>query len=432
MSPVGTPFERPSTPHGLAFTHEPLTPDLDDEERLRYRSWREGKPILPRSKLKEEDHAINRSKVDKTIEATLPKADFVGPSARSRKTSHYLGLFKNNDGPQEQRKREVRENDDRTEDTSREGKALRAKVSALSEAIGRGRLTENATTKDVSDRAELLINEAPRSVPSDLLEQIRNYRSARVAATARRSRSRTKPESLGVLSRLTELKDEGEDEESEREQISSALYFPHRQRTTDDQGEAETQRKQAAASQSLPDTVGKELLETFKQAEGAQSPDEVQISLEDDDNQECLHGNMPATAAGTEDFEEKLVHSSDVSMTASESEWDSHDDLPGYESSLVDEIATTPTPKQDHLELKSQQKRHEHRPPVPVGAVELKPYDHQVGGHSTVYRFSRRAVCKQLNNKENEFYETVERSHPELLDFLPRYEISYFKFKLGS
>ncbi|KAF2093064.1 SAICAR synthase-like protein, partial [Rhizodiscina lignyota] len=56
--------------------------------------------------------------------------------------------------------------------------------------------------------------------------------------------------------------------------------------------------------------------------------------------------------------------------------------------------------------------------------VELKPYDHQVGGHSTVYRFSRRAVCKQLNNRENVFYETVERSHPELLDFLPRYDIS--------
>jgi hypothetical protein len=30
-------------------------------------------------------------------------------------------------------------------------------------------------------------------------------------------------------------------------------------------------------------------------------------------------------------------------------------------------------------------------------------------------------VCKQLNNRENEFYERIERRHPEMLMFLPRY-----------
>jgi len=30
-------------------------------------------------------------------------------------------------------------------------------------------------------------------------------------------------------------------------------------------------------------------------------------------------------------------------------------------------------------------------------------------------------VCKQLNNRENEFYEKVEQDHPDLLPFLPRY-----------
>jgi len=29
-------------------------------------------------------------------------------------------------------------------------------------------------------------------------------------------------------------------------------------------------------------------------------------------------------------------------------------------------------------------------------------------------------VCKQLNNRENEFYETIERYHRDLLPFLPR------------
>ncbi|KAJ2895097.1 Inositol hexakisphosphate kinase 1 [Zalerion maritima] len=58
----------------------------------------------------------------------------------------------------------------------------------------------------------------------------------------------------------------------------------------------------------------------------------------------------------------------------------------------------------------------------PLDAIELIPYKHQVGGHTTIWRFSRRAVCKKLNNRENEFYETIERYHRDLLPFLPRKE----------
>ena len=61
-----------------------------------------------------------------------------------------------------------------------------------------------------------------------------------------------------------------------------------------------------------------------------------------------------------------------------------------------------------------------HQDQKPLEAIELIPYKHQVGGHTTLWRFSRRAVCKQLNNRENEFYETIERYHRELLPFLPR------------
>lgn len=63
---------------------------------------------------------------------------------------------------------------------------------------------------------------------------------------------------------------------------------------------------------------------------------------------------------------------------------------------------------------------HEHQK-QPLEAIELIPYKHQVGGHTTLWRFSRRAVCKQLNNRENEFYEKVEKYHRDLLAFLPRY-----------
>ncbi|KAK4142777.1 uncharacterized protein C8A04DRAFT_12962 [Dichotomopilus funicola] len=60
-------------------------------------------------------------------------------------------------------------------------------------------------------------------------------------------------------------------------------------------------------------------------------------------------------------------------------------------------------------------------PEPPLDAIELIPYKHQVGGHTTLWRFSRRAVCKQLNNRENEFYEKIEKYHRDLLAFLPRY-----------
>ncbi|MBW0461223.1 hypothetical protein O181_000938 [Austropuccinia psidii MF-1] len=54
-------------------------------------------------------------------------------------------------------------------------------------------------------------------------------------------------------------------------------------------------------------------------------------------------------------------------------------------------------------------------------AVPLEPFDNQVGGHHSIFRFSRRAVCKPLVSRENTFYEAVERDHPELLAFVPQY-----------
>ena len=46
-------------------------------------------------------------------------------------------------------------------------------------------------------------------------------------------------------------------------------------------------------------------------------------------------------------------------------------------------------------------------------SVPLKPYSHQVGGHSALFRFSRHAVCKPLIEKENAFYQDVEINRPE-------------------
>ncbi|KZO94835.1 SAICAR synthase-like protein [Calocera viscosa TUFC12733] len=53
--------------------------------------------------------------------------------------------------------------------------------------------------------------------------------------------------------------------------------------------------------------------------------------------------------------------------------------------------------------------------------VPLRPFRNRVGGHTAIYKFTKRAVCKPLASRENVFYEAVEREVPQLLAFLPRY-----------
>ncbi|KAI0722148.1 hypothetical protein C8T65DRAFT_734575 [Cerioporus squamosus] len=51
--------------------------------------------------------------------------------------------------------------------------------------------------------------------------------------------------------------------------------------------------------------------------------------------------------------------------------------------------------------------------------IPLRPFRNQVGGHSAIYKFTKRAVCKPLVSRENLFYEAVEREAPPLLEFIP-------------
>ncbi|KAH7102975.1 hypothetical protein BKA62DRAFT_698213 [Auriculariales sp. MPI-PUGE-AT-0066] len=53
--------------------------------------------------------------------------------------------------------------------------------------------------------------------------------------------------------------------------------------------------------------------------------------------------------------------------------------------------------------------------------IPLKPFRNQVGGHSAIYKLTKRAVCKPLVSRENLFYESVERDAPPLLGYIPRY-----------
>ena len=153
------------------------------------------------------------------------------------------------------------------------------------------------------------------------------------------------------------------------------------------------------------------------------SSSDVDISLRSDDSHDYLRGDMSMSRApSTLDFEQLPKPLIENERFPSDSEFDSLSE--GYETAISEqeEAFQSATPTQVSTALHSPpRQRSQHPAPPPIGAVELKPYMHQVGGHTTVYRFSRRAVCKQLNSKENIFYETIEKHHPELLGFMPKY-----------
>ncbi|KAF2656556.1 SAICAR synthase-like protein [Lophiostoma macrostomum CBS 122681] len=469
MSPVDSPGLRPSTPHRADRQSGPTTiPDVlaESEERLKYRSWREGNAEFPYS------NGVNQllrngAHVDKKIEATLPATEH-SAAPRSRKASHYLRVFKENDAAEEQKRREGRTKDRRSTnkvlatDAAETGNLDRYDIaSSLSRPSSLLQSPEmgppnsyfeppSSSASQFAKHPSPTVPEKPalhpqnkQELPLSLLEEIRAFGTLTPGPDREQSFSEGLPSTApgrlltegpfearpafeSIQSTLIEAHEHslGSDEDdSEREQISSALYFPHRQLQTPGQN---TQDQKAGKAEAEGNQE-RESISTVKVSKGwsaeevAKTPQEVEISLQSQDTNQCLHGDMPTTSRASTEAEKPVAFLPDATTSAEsdyESLADSSQSLLGYESSATDDLGTTPTATPRREETKPTSIS---QPPAPLGAVELKPYDHQVGGHSTVYRFSRRAVCKQLNNRENEFYETVERHHPDLLEFLPRY-----------
>lgn len=217
----------------------------------------------------------------------------------------------------------------------------------------------------------------------------------------------------------------GDDEEdSDKEQISSALYYPHQAPSPDALGDPDISPE--GSGQGSGDTE-KPLLEPLPPSAlsiDVQSED-VDITLQSQHKSRYLHGDLQNSWVSQGSAANIRVADVGQSSTSG-SEYEDDDEAAlstnGEDSSHTDEPETTPTatPIPKNRFLRPRDKKHRRPSTAPIRAVELKPYNHQVGGHSTVFRFSRRAVCKQLSNRENEFYEVVEREHPELLKFLPR------------
>lgn len=473
MSPVDSPVHRPVTPPNAVHT----TTSLDDTlvepeytaERLKNRMWRVGnaEAYLPHGghTQRSEGH------VDKKIEATLAKTE-VPAAARSRKASHYLRVFKENDAAEEQKKREGRTKDRRPVEkllkNLQEEDVVRSSTSALTEQIQRASRPssaaqspyegptssyfEAATYANHDDGSiQFSVNEAGRAqeLPARLLEEIRNFANLTPGGQRGSSFSKSLPTAAAEKLRANVAKARtphpreasdyfqtsrvesrehspgSEEDESEKEHISSALYFPHRQLKSPAAipEEEETRRAEVESVRRLSTVNAGKGPKGWAKEEAVKTPQEVEISLQSQDTNECLHGDIPTTSSLRQDDSTSLASATTDATTSAESEYDSlaesSHSLNDYDSSATDDLGTTPT---------ATPRKHKEKPvapaqpPAPLGAVELKPFNHQVGGHTTVYRFSRRAVCKQLNNRENEFYETVERQHPELLEFLPRYD----------
>jgi hypothetical protein len=480
MSPVDSPVQRPATPY-LPNVQSALDERLEDsEERKRNIAWRVGQPV-PFKGTGAPDSSLAEG--EKKIDVTLAKVEQPA-SARSRKASHFLRVFKDADGGDDQRQRESRPKERRSAEKKLRplqedapAKSNGKEVSALTEPLQRRSRPSSAVQSPAGGPTEHYFEKVPtprsekgpsalsmhidkfsapketvykRPLPNYVLDEIRAIADLTPGAPPGSSFSRSLPTSAAEKfhahasteaarphyeepSDYFQGKKEGsperspaseEEEDSEREQISSALYFPHRRLKTSELGSNEVHDCKSEV-QGIQDKSSLTGAGVRGRADGQapRTPQEVEISLQSKDTNQCLYGDISTTDSVRHEDEGPLNATNFDPLSAeseSESLAESTHSLLGYESSATDDLGTTPTATIHSKEQKVVSAAVP-QPETPVDAVELKPYDHQVGGHSTVYRFSKRAVCKQLNNRENEFYETLEQHHPELLDFLPRY-----------
>lgn len=108
LPPFSSPTDSPKSPPTPIAQARPILDNAiqlgeDNEERWKYRSWRQGHPVLGGRIMASGMGDETGSSVDKKIEATLPRAEQAAV-ARSRKTSHLLGIFKQNEHVAEQKK----------------------------------------------------------------------------------------------------------------------------------------------------------------------------------------------------------------------------------------------------------------------------------------------------------------------------------------
>jgi inositol-hexakisphosphate kinase len=447
--PLGSPFQFTTSPTEVDEIDEvdPRSPTLKPEqeaERARYRSWRQGKPDRSVKQLRQ----VKRSRsgdggwFGRKIEAMLPTVD-PPISSRSRKSSQYMGLFKEQDGRDEKRRHKSLNKDVLVKVQEKAPKP--ESKSMLTRQLHRGNKVDSPRVYNAlalggpepREPKELVSSKSHPDLQS--IAGISNQRGD-VAGDSRhsisplslasrygqRAGSNSSADTVRFGKRVSpRSSDPNSEEDSDGEHISAALFLPHRQVRPDTSPSLEPavkpplHRSQSAFDKDEVHVIEQQIFERV-----GESPEDVEISLESKDQKEVWKSKLTQAEESLpeEPYSPADETGDEYDISSSASELDSQNEsaasTSGYESEDVVEKPdglSPPTPK-----APSGNRWRKHRPRVPVGTVQLKPFSHQVGGHSTVYQFSRRAICKQLNNRENVFYEIVEKYHPELLEFMPR------------
>ncbi|KAE9380632.1 SAICAR synthase-like protein [Stipitochalara longipes BDJ] len=304
---------------------------------------------------------------------------------------------------------------------------------------------------DSSHTIEMISNEQLQSMPAQLLADIRKHHNLTPGAPKYSSFSGSlpvaeseRPKHVGLTSgddkgdsqeseadpkvlsnqdgadlSLVKSLDEGDD--SGEEQVSSAVFLPHQ--TPRESPKLDRDGSEGASGFSWKDQTQREDSQWLE--EHVVSSDDVDEKyLPQDTNARPLPSpGLPKQSYTFRDDERRYPDSKALSDVDDEAAYST---VGESDFGLTDASDTTPTGSlKTRRRLSKDYKQHIHdhqqKPKEPLDAIELIPYRHQVGGHTTMWRFSKRAVCKQLNNRENQFYETVERYNPRLLSFLPRY-----------
>jgi inositol-hexakisphosphate 5-kinase len=435
-----------------------------------------------------------RAHVDKSIEATLTNTE-PGQNIRSRKSSHLMGVFRENTTPLESRQREANaqytEEGHHTQTISGPSRpsgrpSSRPTSAAAPEAIpaqpestpqenaalewnqlyapmpdqkldsGLSSSQVSATPKlpqplpaqpkspskhdhDPYFRKQDAIKQSKSSqappIPTNLLEQIcePHNLASMGGQDSHLLKDRTgfagQEDTDFINRRQLRTRDIGGQPDENEEHISSAVYFPHPVPMEEIEQFNVPERSQLISGartetgSSVPVAT-----QTHSDAKWPPTdlapPEHIDISVQSKHEKRVFHGDyQPPGDVQDEELERDILPTIKERPTesyaiTSDSDIESGEDI-GVTSQTDDgEITPTATP------IVASQARRGKRGSIstgPKGAVLLEPYSHQVGGHSTIFRFSRRAVCKQLNNRENEFYERIERRHPDMLRFLPRF-----------
>jgi hypothetical protein len=396
-------------------------------------------------------------------------------NTRSRKTSHYLGVFREGLPDESPKKRDSKDNNTRSRDkVPRLKEFLPASSLQIDDEFSKDQgvhgggqsttgersdmkrppLAPNVLTSTTNDAAAVasptsMHKDADRSGPlREERESSHPYLRSGVdsaeaptldLATIKKSTFHSSPVPASPLRRTSDRLQQvvgsqpqasgnereepsprersEEDEDSGEEHISKAVFVPHKgsqHEVLDD----ETQGAEASSPKQ-----GDIVSEPEQWLVEQEIPAGARVQVSEQPILSHPYTSEDNTQLRKASYQSEFLTGSDYhDFTASDTDYSVRDD----ESSFTDDAESTPTGRSvglHHMEKNHRDHLHHHQQAekAPVDAIELIPYRHQVGGHTTMWRFSKRAVCKQLNNRENEFYERIEKYHPKLLKFMPKY-----------